>query len=120
MMTVASRRWLQGKKVLVVESEFLLPKGLYRSIETLGAEIIGPVAFANDVLMFVNGNRPDVAIVDARLSTYDREAVFGLFRRMRVPFLQACREAAGRRDDGYLPLPEAQADLTVLGEALLV
>ena len=117
MMTLASCPRFQGKKVLIVESEFLLPIGIYRAMEKLGAQVIGPVGFPEDVLMLIKGNRPDVAIIDASLNGYDREAVLGLLNRMHVPFVQACRETSCRGDHGCFPLTD-ESDLTVLGEAL--
>lgn len=118
MTAAASCTRFRGKKVLVVESEFLLPISVYRAMEALGAEIIGPVAFPEDVLLLIKGNRPDIAIVDAALNGYDREAVLGLLRRMHVPLVQACRDASCRGDDGCLPLSDAETDLTVLGKAM--
>jgi DNA-binding NarL/FixJ family response regulator len=118
MTAAVSCARFRDKKVLVVESEFLLPIGVYRSMEALCAEIIGPVAFPEDVLMLLKGNRPDVAIVDTALNGYHRAAVLGLLRRMHVPFVQACRDATCTADDGCFPLSDTQSDLTMLGEAM--
>lgn len=71
----------RGKKVLVVESESLLPMSAYRAMERLGIEIIGPVAFPEDVFLLIRGNRPLGAIVDAALNEYDRKAVLGMLHR---------------------------------------
>lgn len=109
----------EGKKVLVIESEFLMPITVYRAMEQLGAEVIGPVGFPEDVLMLLAGNRPDGAIVDGRLEGDDREAVLCVLRRMHVPFVEACRRlscVSGR--DGCFRLSDAESDLRVLGQAL--
>ncbi|RYE59078.1 MAG: hypothetical protein EOP18_00020 [Rhizobiaceae bacterium] len=83
-------------------------------METLGAEIIGPVAFPEDVLMLIRGDRPDVAIFDAALNEYDREAVFGLLHRTDVPFVRACRAMTFGGEEGCVPLTDTDGDLTVL------
>ena len=112
---------LAGKKVLVVESEFLLPEALYRSIEQLGAEVIGPVGFPDDVLLIVAGNRPDSAIVDGRLDQDNREAIHRVLRRMRVPFVEASEFINGmNRGNGCFRLSDAESEVTVLGQALFV
>jgi hypothetical protein len=102
-----------GKKVLVVESEFLLPATLYRAIEQFGAELIGPVVFADDVLLILVGNCPDGAIVDSRLEPDSREAIFRFLRRMHVPFIETCGGLDGG-EDGCFRLPDAKSDLMFL------
>lgn len=110
---------LAGKKVLVVESEFLLPVTLYRAMEQLGAEVIGPVGFPDDVLLILAGNRPDGAIVDGRIDLGNREAIHRVLRRMRVPFVEACQYMnCVHGHDGFYRLSDAEGELTVLGQEL--
>jgi len=106
-----------GKKVLLVESEFLLPATLYRAMEQLGAEVIGPVVFVDDVLLVLVGNCPDGAIVDSRLDRANRETIFRFLRRMHVPFIEAYGGLDGGEDGCFRP-PDAKSDLTILGRAL--
>ena len=110
---------LKGKKVLVVESGFLMPFTLYRAMEELGAEVIGPVGFPEDVLLVLGSTRPDGAIVDGRLERSDREAIHRVLQRMHVPFVEACRclNCVGGQD-GCFRLSDAESDVTVLGRAL--
>ena len=118
MMTATSSE-LNGKKVLVVESEFLMPFTLYRAMEQLGAEVIGPVGFPEDVLLILGGGRPDGAIIDSRLGDGDRQAVHRVLRRMQVPFVEACRcLSCVSGEDGCFRLSDAESDLTALGKAL--
>ena len=110
---------LAGKTVLVVESEFLLPATLYRAMEQLGAEVIGPVGFPDDVLLILAGNRPDGAIVDGRIEPGNREAIHRVLRRMRVPFVEASKDMNGLNgQNGCFRLSDAESELTVLGRAL--
>jgi hypothetical protein len=110
---------LAGKKVLVVESEFLLPVTLYRAMEQLGAEVIGPVGFPDDVLLILAGNRPDGAIVDGRIELGNREAIHRVLRRMHVPFVEASdyMHCVGGHE-GCFRLSDAESELTVPGQAL--
>src|SRR4051812_32070632 len=76
----------ERKKVLVVESEFLMPFALYRAMEELGAQVIGPVGFPDDMALVLEGNCPDGVIVDSRLEATDRKVIHRMLRRMHVPF----------------------------------
>jgi hypothetical protein len=113
---ITSRATFGGKKVLVVESEFLLPAALYQAIEQFGGEVIGPVVFADDVLLVLVGNRPDGAIVDSRLEPANREAIHQFLRRMHVPVVEACGGLDGG-EDACFRLPDAKHDLTILDRA---
>lgn len=103
---------LAGKKVLFVESAFLLPATLYRAIEQFGAEVIGPVAFADDVLLVV-GNCPD----DSRLERANGETIHRFLRRMHVPFVEANGGLDGG-EDACFRLPDTEGDLTIRDRAL--
>jgi hypothetical protein len=109
----------KGKKVLVVESEFLMPFNLYRAIEELGAQLIGPVDFRDDLVLVLKGNCPDGVIVDNRLEASDIKVVRRILRRMHVPFVVACRRSGCvSGQNGCFRLSEVKGDLTVLGRAL--
>ena len=109
----------RGKRVLVVESGLLVPFALYRAMERLGAEIVGPVAFPEDVSVLVGDIRFDGAILDSRMQADDRKAVLGVLRRLQVPFVEACGCAScisGR--EGCYRLTDAEGDLRIVGRAL--
>jgi hypothetical protein len=110
---------LQGKKILVVESEFLVPFTLYRAMEELGAEVFGPVAFADDVALLVGHNHIDGAILDSRMSVADRAAVHHVLGRLRVPFVEACGcMSCISGKDGCYRMSDAEIDLVIVGRAL--
>lgn len=109
----------EGKKVLVVESEFLMPFALYQTMEELGAQVIGPVGFPDDMAMVLKGNCPDGVIVDGRLEASDRKVIHRMLRRMHVPFVVACRcPDCVSGQNGCLRLSEVKRELTILGQAL--
>jgi hypothetical protein len=108
-----------GKRVLVVERELLVPFALYRAMERLGAEIVGPVTFPEDVLLLVDGCRVDGAIIDSRMRLDDRRAVLGALRHWHVPFVDACgcmNCVSGL--DGCYRLSKAEDDLGAVARAL--
>lgn len=119
-MSGASRHGdFQGKRFLVVESELLVPFTLYRAMEKLGAEVIGPVVFPEDVALLVGDIRVDGAILDSRMDGSNRDAVQRVLRQLHVPFVEACgclSCISGK--NGCYRLSDAEDDLVVVGWAL--
>lgn len=114
-----TRGHFQGKRILVVETEVLLPFTLYRVLEEFGAEVIGPVTFPADVTLLLEGRHLDGAILDSRMETDDRNAVLRALRQRHVPFVEACgcmNCVSGF--DGCYRLTETGDDLLVVGRAL--
>ena len=58
---------LNGMRVLVVEDSWDVVTGLKSLLETWGADVVGPVATADDALRLVSERAPDVALVDINL-----------------------------------------------------
>lgn len=113
------RNEFRGKRVLVVESELLVPFTLYRAMELLGADVVGPVTLNEDVLMLLSGVDLDGAILDSRMEPDQRSAVRQTLSRRHIPFVEACSSMncmSGMH--GCFRLSEAQDDLVILGRAL--
>jgi CheY-like chemotaxis protein len=62
-------RSLQGQRLLVVEDDYFIAVELARSLEALGAEVVGPMASVADALEALAGqsNGLDGAILDIHL-----------------------------------------------------
>jgi len=63
----AGRSELGGVCVLIVEDSWEVGTGLKMLLEAWGAEIVGPVATAEDAMRLVSERPPDVALVDINL-----------------------------------------------------
>lgn len=110
---------LQGKRILVAESEMLLPFTIFRAMELFGAEVVGPVAFPEDVAMLLGDSRVDGAIIDSRMLSRERDAVYTALRRFRVPYVDACGSMSCiSGENGCYRLYDAESDIAVLGRAL--
>lgn len=110
---------LQGKRILVVESELLVPFTLYNAMEKLGAEVVGPVAFPEDVSLLIGDTHVDGAILDSRMEAGSRQAVHRILRQLDVPFVEACgclKCISGKQ--GCFRLSDAEDDLALVGRAL--
>jgi len=110
---------LKGKRILVVESELLVPFTLYRAMENFAAEVVGPVAFPDDVSLLIGDTRVDGAILDSRMDGGSRDAVHRVLRQFHVPFVEACgclNCISGK--EGCYRLSDAEDDLLIVGRAL--
>lgn len=75
--------------VLVVEDEFLIAMDLQMILELNGYDVIGPVASIAAALNLLEGEQPDVAVLDVNLRGQPVVPVAERLQRMRVPFVLA-------------------------------
>jgi hypothetical protein len=79
---------LTGRRILVVEDEYFLADDLYRHFVSLGAEIIGPIAYLDDAAEVVAADAAiDGALLDINVRS---EMIFPLARLLqsrKVPFV---------------------------------
>ena len=88
MMTLAYARHssafapseLTGVRVLVVEDSWEVSEGLKLLLESLGADVVGPVATADDARRLLTRCIPNVALVDINLR--NGELSYGLVDEM--------------------------------------
>jgi CheY-like chemotaxis protein len=79
---------LQGKRILIVEDEFLLAEELQILFEDEGAHVIGPALALLEALETVTHTpRIDVAVLDVNLSGEDVYPIAELLLQRGVPFL---------------------------------
>jgi len=104
-----SHQPLAGRRILVVEDEFLIAMEIQRWLHAAGAEVVGPVPTVSEALSLIDGGHLDAAVLDVNLgdgdTSYpvaDRLAVLG------IPHLFATGEtgAAEARDYGDRPRRE--------------
>jgi len=67
---------LKGMRILVVEDSWQVAVALKRLLQTLGAEVVGPVACTGDAERVISELLPDAAIVDINLRA--GELAYGL------------------------------------------
>lgn len=81
---------LSGRRVLVVEDEYFIANDIARALESLGAEIVGPVPSRDKALRLVaDGERLDLAVLDINLRGDTVFPVADALRDRRVPFVFA-------------------------------
>lgn len=78
----SERSDLAGTRVLIVEDSWDVSRRVKMLLEAHGAEVVGPVATANDARRLYSETTPDVALVDINLRT--GELSYGLIDEMRA------------------------------------
>ena len=71
---------LKGMRILVVEDSWQVAIALKRLLQTLGAEVVGPVACTADAERAISELLPDTAIVDINLRAGER--AYGLIDQL--------------------------------------
>ena len=81
---------LHGRRVLVVEDEYVLAEELRDELERLGADVLGPVAAVGDALdLLAREALPDVAVLDVNLGGEMIYSAADLLAERGVPFMLA-------------------------------
>jgi CheY-like chemotaxis protein len=88
-MTDSWSEQLKGRRLLVVEDEYLVAADLAASLESLGAEVIGPAASVEEALSFVekDGVRLDGAVLDINLRNERVYPVADVLTARGIPFV---------------------------------
>ena len=104
----------RGRRVLVVEDDFIVAFDMQSMLEEQGAEVIGPASSLQEARALLAGAQPDAAVLDVNLNG---EYVFPLAEDLRVrgiPFLFATAYA----DDDRL-FPPIARDVLRLAKPVL-
>ncbi|MDQ0524214.1 response regulator [Methylobacterium gregans] len=81
---------LAGRRILVVEDEYLIAMEVKRWLQEAGFEVLGPVPSVDQALDLVEDCRPDAAVLDVSLG--DGEDVYPVADKLgvlSVPYLFA-------------------------------
>ncbi len=115
---------LAGRRVLVVEDQFLVADYVQQLLEEAGAIVVGPVASEERALPLIGHGDPlDAAILDVRLGSGTSAKVANALARPLVPFIVVT--GYGRdglppelRNAPYLTKPIHSSDLVLVATGL--
>ena len=95
---------LHGRRLLVVEDEYMIAMDMAQALEDLGAEVVGPAASVEDALLLVReeGGRLDAALLDINLQDRRVFPVADALAERGVPFVFATGY-----DAAVIPTPHA-------------
>jgi AmiR/NasT family two-component response regulator len=78
---------LAGRRVLVVEDEFLIALDVEETLRDLGCEVVGPVATVAEALAIADPVCCDVAVLDVRLVDGSTEPLAVALKERGIPFV---------------------------------
>ena len=78
---------LSGRRVLVVEDEFLLAMELEALLARGGCTVLGPASSVRQALAVLDGEQPDIALLDVNLRGERATPVAAALQARGVPFV---------------------------------
>ena len=104
-MTDDARERLSGKRLLVVEDEYVIASDLAYTIEAAGATVIGPAGTVEDALALLDSDRIDGAVLDVNLHQKRVYPVADALAARRIPFVFATGYDAADMPPAYAGVP---------------
>ena len=110
-----SPAWLRGRRLLVVEDDYVTAEDLKAELESLGAEVLGPVPDLADAFdRLAAGPAPDAAILDINLGGEMVFPLADLLQERRIPFVFAMGYDEWAIPEPYATLPRLDKPLAVI------
>lgn len=78
---------LAGHRILIVEDEFLLAMELESLLARRGCMVLGPASSVRQALAVIDGEQPDVALLDVNLRGERATPVAAALQARGVPFV---------------------------------
>jgi CheY-like chemotaxis protein len=76
-----------GRRILVVEDEFLIAEYITVTLEDLGYEIVGPVPTIPEAISAIASEKLDAVLLDANLNGTSSAPIAAELAARRVPFV---------------------------------
>src|SRR5262249_52430160 len=99
---------LTGKRILVVEDDFLIAMSVEEILEDLGAGVVGPVNNLHDSIAVAQNERLDGAILDLNLRGEQTYALAEILTARGVPFVFMTGYDSETVDRRYINVPVLQ------------
>lgn len=85
---MADNQKAAGRRILVVEDEFLVALHIEQAVRELGCLVVGPAARLQEALLLIENSEIDAAILDVSLRNGERAyPVADMLRQRGIPFL---------------------------------
>jgi DNA-binding NtrC family response regulator len=109
-MAEVAKNGLAGKRLLVVEDEYMIADDLACALEDAGAEVVGPAGTVEDALELVqlNRGRLDGAVLDVNLRDERVYPVADVLASRGVPFVLATGYDVASIPVAYARMPRCE------------
>lgn len=112
-MVAAAHAILTGKRILVVEDDYFIAKGLARALRALGAHVVGPAASVPDALALIAAGHLDGGSLDINLRGEAGYAVADALTERGIPFVFTTGYADDALPDHYAAVPRCQKPILI-------
>jgi CheY-like chemotaxis protein len=101
---------IEGRRLLIVEDEYLIAFDLAHDLENLGLEVVGPAGSVEDALKLVerDGDRLDAALLDINLGDRPVYPVANALAERGIPFAFTTGYDAVAIPDAYATAPRCE------------
>jgi DNA-binding LytR/AlgR family response regulator len=106
---------LQGRRILVVEDDFLVGQTLLAMLEDAGAVVLGPIGWAHEALAFVANNQDqfDSAVLDINLHGEKSYPIADELVKLNVDFVFSTGYGANAVDPKYRNFKRCEKPFTL-------
>jgi CheY-like chemotaxis protein len=81
------QRQILGRKVLIVEDDFLEAEDMRDAVESIGGIVVGPALSVDTALGLLEGGLPDVALLDVLVFRMSSVSIAERLAQFHVPFV---------------------------------
>jgi two-component SAPR family response regulator len=101
---------LEGRRILVIEDDFLVAQTIIDFLEEAGAEIIGPIGWIDEAVTFLeaDGNKIDRAVLDINLHGLKSYPIADALVLQGVPFVFTTGYGPGIIEGRYVHYPRCE------------
>jgi CheY-like chemotaxis protein len=105
LRTMSAARSLEGKRVLVIEDNYLIAEALCDAMRAAGAVAVGPTGAPAEAIKLATLEELDGALLDVQLQESDSRQVAEYLRSRIVPVVLVTGHARSSLDPGLQDLP---------------
>lgn len=107
---MTSDRPLQGRRILVIEDDYLVAEIVTQMLEDAGAVVLGPFGWRDEALDFISSNHADVdaALLDVNLHGHVSYPIADALIARHIHFVFATGYAGGVIKEAYRSYPRCE------------